>query len=186
MVGFLVYFAVIVGSSASAAIKTVGIGEQAKTILNDLKASKDLIECPSKGVPKLADLQTLLHRINGYSGAHDMHLRDQYGPKAAEALRTLRDLVEGYRLFVKKISADQLPPLIVQPHNDAIAELALYRDMVSAYGKKNGVFTGGLSKRTAAELYAQFFDTAIAAIHRIKGMMVRKLRTAQRGKGIII
>jgi len=186
MIRLLIWSVAILGSFAQGAIRTIGIGEQSKAIINDLKACKDLIECPSKGVPKLADIQTLLHRVNGYSGAHDMHLRDQYGPKASEALRKLREFIEEYRQFVKKISADQLPNLILQPHNDLIAELALHRDMVRAYGKKNGGFAGGFGKRTAAELYAQFFDTTIAAIHRIKGMMVRKLRTAQRSKGIIV
>lgn len=183
----LIGYAVILGSCfAQGAIKTIGIGEQSKGILNDLKACKEIIECPSRGVPKLADLQTLLHRINGYAGAHDMHLRDQYGPKISEALRKLQGLVQEYRLFIKKIAADQLPPLILQPHNDLISELALHRDMVRAYGKKNGLFAGGFNKRTAAELYAQFFDTTIAAINRVKGMMVRKLRAAQRSKGIVV
>jgi hypothetical protein len=170
-------------SISGAIIKTIALGEQATAIMDELKACKDRIECLPKGVPKVGELQLLMHKINGYSGAHDMHLRDQYGAKAAEAIRKLSDQVESYRLFVKKLTADTLPSLILQPHNDLISEWALYRDMVRAYGKK--IVKARSSKRSAAELYAQFFDTAIAAVNRIKGMMVRTLRIAQRNKGIV-
>lgn len=170
----------IVGCSQAtgALVRTLVHGDQVKSIKNSLAAYKTTMSQSPKNVPKMTEFETILYRINGYAGAHNMHLREIYGAQSAAVIRKLKDCITCYRSNVKASTAEKGSPMVaVEMLNDLITEAAQHRNSSRLYAKK--VVTSRFlqqGKRHTAELYAQFFDTAIAVMHQIKAIIMQRMK----------